>query len=77
MLSHVHSFLSDFLQSTLGLGTALSGLLILVLLLVVHLTITKYLWNNVLTSLTTVAKKCTSIWQMLGLTLLIIFVSPK
>ena len=76
MLSRVHNNLSNFLQSSLGLGSTIAGLLVFVLLIVLHLSITKYLWNNVLTSLTTVAKKCTSLWQMLGLTLLIVFVSP-
>lgn len=77
MLTEVHSFLTNLLSGVVNLGTTLSGLLVFLLLLVIHLSITKYLWNNVLMSLTTVAKKCTSIWQMLGLTLLMAFVLPR
>ena len=77
MLTEVHSFLTTLLSGAVNLGSTLSGLLVFLLLLVIHLSVTKYLWNNVLMSLTTVARKCTSIWQMLGLTLLMAFVLPR
>lgn len=45
-------------------------LVVVVLFLVLHLLLSKWLWNNVLVKLVTVAKPADSVWQLLGLTLL-------
>lgn len=45
-------------------------LVIVVLFLVLHLLLSKWLWNNILVKLVSVAKPADNVWQLLGLTLL-------
>lgn len=45
-------------------------LVVVVLFLVVHLLVSKWLWNNILVKLVSVAKPADNVWQLLGLTLL-------
>lgn len=51
-------------------------LLFVVFWLVVTLFVGKWLWNNIATKVTTVVKPMTSIWQLLGLALLLDLVHP-
>ena len=45
-------------------------LIVVVLFLIVHLLVSKWLWNNILIKLVSVAKPADNVWQLLGLTLL-------
>jgi hypothetical protein len=45
-------------------------LIVVVLFLIVHLLVSKWLWNNILVKLVSVAKPADNVWQLLGLTLL-------
>ena len=54
----------------------LQHLFVLVLWLVVTLFIGMWLWNNVAVKVVTVLKPLTSIWQLLGLALLLDLVHP-
>ena len=49
----------------------LTSLLVLLIYVVIILSIGKWLWNNVLCSLLTIAKKATSMWEILGLAILL------
>jgi len=50
---------------------ALAAFVVLVLKLLVVLIAGKWLWNNVLIKLFTVAKPATSVWQILGFVILL------
>lgn len=58
-------------QQTLGAGELLLGLLGMVLFLILHLVLAKWLWNRTLPALIPAIKPATSIWQLLGLTVLL------
>ena len=77
MLTKLHDGITNQLTNTLGLNLGISALIVLILFMVIHLLITKWLWNNVLVQLVPSIKRATSMWQMLGLTILMSFVVPK
>jgi uncharacterized membrane protein YidH (DUF202 family) len=52
-------------------------LFVLILWLVVTLTVGMWLWNNVLAKVCTIVKPMTSIWQFLGLALIVDLLLPK
>jgi hypothetical protein len=64
-------------MTTMGIEFGLAAFITLILITIIHLIITKWLWNNVLVQLVPSIKRATNMWQMLGLTILMSFVVPK
>ena len=52
---------------------ALAAFIVFVIYILIILLIGQFLWNNVVTRLLTIAKEATSIWQILGLAILLHF----
>ncbi len=55
---------------------ALVSLLTFVIVLAALLLVGKFLWNNVLVQVTTIVKPIKSVWQLLGLAILISLIHP-
>ena len=77
MLTKLHGSMSSQMNNTLGINFGVAAFVALIILLVIHLAITKWLWNNVLVQLVPSIKKATSMWQLFGLTILMSFIIPK
>tara|TARA_Y100000741_G_C18071579_1_gene484829 strand:+ start:438 stop:671 length:234 start_codon:yes stop_codon:yes gene_type:complete len=77
MLTKLHDGITNQLTNVLGFNLGIAALIVFILFMVIHLLITKWLWNNVLVQLVPSVKRATSMWQMLGLTILMSFVVPK
>jgi hypothetical protein len=56
--------------------SAIVSVITMVIMLLLILTVGKFLWNNVLVSLIPAVKPAKSVWQILGLALLISFFQP-
>ena len=52
-------------------GSFISSLLITIIAILILLLVGEYLWNNVLVKVTTFIKPVSSVWQILGIMLLI------
>ena len=77
MLTKLHSGVVDQMTNTFGINLGIASLIVFIFFMIIHLFITKLLWNNVLIQLVPSVKRATSMWQMLGLTVLMSFVVPK
>jgi len=72
---------TETFESTNGVGPnparlALISLLTILILFLALLFFGKWLWNNVLVDLTTIVKPVKSVWQLLGLAVLISLIHP-
>jgi hypothetical protein len=74
----VETFMSSDTENFMNLDDQkhLKTLVMLVLWLVVTLFVGMWLWNNVAVKVITVLKPLTSIWQLLGLALLVDLIRP-
>ena len=77
MLTNLHSGMVNQMTSLLGINLSIAALIAFIFFMILHLFITKWLWNNVLVKLVPSIKRATNMWQMLGLTILMSFVTPK
>jgi hypothetical protein len=74
----VERFMSNDTENFMNLDDQkhLKTLVMLILWLVVTLFVGMWLWNNVAVKVVTVLKPLTSIWQLLGLALLVDLIHP-
>lgn len=77
MLTKLHNGVTTQLTDSLGIDFGITAFIVLMFLVMIHLFVTKWLWNNVLVKLVPSINKATSMWQMLGLTILMSFVIPS
>ena len=77
MLSQLHGGMANQMNNTLGINASVALVLSFIFFTLIHLFVTKWLWNNVLVQLVPAIKRATSVWQMFGLSILMSFVIPK
>jgi hypothetical protein len=65
-----------FQGGTSGAGAVIAATLTVILLVILQLFIVQWLWNNVLTRVTTIAKPIPSLLHALGLLILVAMVHP-
>ena len=59
------------LERELARASLMAGLIALIIFVLLALVLGPWLWNNVLTKLVTVVKPAESVWQLLGLAVLL------
>ena len=77
MLTTLHGGIANQLNNAIGINFGIAALIVFICFMIIHLFVTKWLWNTVLVQLIPSIKRATSMWQMLGLTILMSFVIPK
>lgn len=76
MLTNLHGGMATQMNM-FGMDAGMSLIISFIFFTLIHLFVTKWLWNNVLVQLVPAIKRATSIWQMVGLTILLTMIMPK
>lgn len=77
MLTNLHGGMANQMNNMLGINASFALIISFIFFAIIHLFVTKWLWNNVLVLLVPAIKRATSIWQMVGLTILLTMIMPK